>query len=166
MSLQQNHFSLDNTSFIFLKLCEKSIQGGFPAIYPISHILPDEIYRYLINVTKTCFIRKKIQIFLSPFFPLLFQPRAIVPSQITWIDGAGAVLTAGVEYTKESSPDPRLFTAKSILKLNAYKDLHNRSIHCQAQNSADKTYLSASIRLEVSFNENSLMAFAIYSNHI
>lgn len=76
--------------------------------------------------------------------------RKLLCLQITWIDGSGNVLTAGVEYIKEPSPDSRLSTAKSILKLKSNKALHNKTIHCQAQNSADKTYRSASIRLEVS----------------
>lgn len=70
--------------------------------------------------------------------------------QITWIDGSENVLTEGVEYVKEpSSSDSRRFTAKSILKLKANKDYHNKTIICQAQNSVDKTYRSAAIRLEV-----------------
>lgn len=71
-----------------------------------------------------------------------------INAQITWIDGSENVLTAG-EYVKEPSPDLRLFTAKSILKLKASKEYNNKTIHCQAQNSADKTYRSTSIRLEV-----------------
>lgn len=70
--------------------------------------------------------------------------------QITWIDGSENVLTEGVEYVKEpSSSDTRRFTAKSILKLKANKDYHNKTIICQAQNSVDKTYRSAAIRLDV-----------------
>lgn len=114
--------------------------------------------------------------FYARFFLLLFRAVALVPFsrslrfvvwwnvfgrsikigcctkriQITWIDGSGNVLTAGVRYTKEPSPDSRLSTAKSILKLKANKALHNKTIHCQAQNSADKMERSASIRLEVS----------------
>ncbi|XP_031627812.1 irregular chiasm C-roughest protein-like isoform X2 [Contarinia nasturtii] len=72
-------------------------------------------------------------------------------AEITWIDGFGNVLTAGVEYIKEPSPDNRLSTAKSILKLKANVALHNKTIHCQAQNFAEKTYRSASIRLEVKY---------------
>lgn len=70
--------------------------------------------------------------------------------QITWIDGLENVLTEGVEYVKEpSASDTRRFTAKSILKLKANKDYHNKTIICQAQNSVDKTYRSAAIRLDV-----------------
>lgn len=77
-------------------------------------------------------------------------------TQITWVDGNGNVLTANVAYVKEPSPDNRLSTAKSILKLKAKRELHNKTIHCQAQNSADKTYRTASIRLEVSTSRNIL----------
>lgn len=83
--------------------------------------------------------------------------------QITWIDGMENVLTAGVEYVTEPSPDNRRFTAKSILKLKANKEYHNKTIICQAQNSVDKTYRSASIRLQVrnfilaNFDTNSCM---------
>lgn len=80
--------------------------------------------------------------------------------QITWIDGFGNVLTAGVEYRVEPIPDSPLSTSKSILKLKANKAHHNKTIHCQALNSADKTYRSASIRLEVSISNN-----PIFSHH-
>lgn len=87
--------------------------------------------------------------------------------QITWIDGSENVLTEGVEYVKEpSSSDSRRFTAKSILKLKANKDYHNKTIICQAQNSVDKTYRSAAIRLEVRwiyifFNEHNTFTFLL-----
>lgn len=70
--------------------------------------------------------------------------------QITWIDGSENVLTAAVEYEAQPTADNRRFTAKSIIKLKANKEFHNKTIMCQAQNTVDKTHQSASIRLEVS----------------
>lgn len=107
-----------------------------------------------IKIPRKIYIHSHLLFFVLVLVQILFSSRALprITHQITWIDGAGTVLTTGVEYTKASSPDIRLFTAKSILKLNVNRDLHNRTIHCQAQNSADKTYRTASIRLEVSIS--------------
>lgn len=70
--------------------------------------------------------------------------------QITWIDGLGNVLTTGIDYMKETLPDSRRVTAKSILKLTPKKEHHNTTFTCQAQNTADRTYRSAKLKLEVS----------------
>lgn len=51
----------------------------------------------------------------------------------------------------EALPDGRRFTAKSILKLTPKKEHHNTSFTCQAQNTADRTYRSARLRLEVKY---------------
>lgn len=88
------------------------------------------------------------------FSPILDAPEFEYEMKITWLHGSGSVLTSAIEYVKEPSPDRRLSTAKSVLKLKASKALHNKTIHCQAQNSADKTFHSASIRLEVSTSHN------------
>lgn len=69
--------------------------------------------------------------------------------QITWIDGLGNVLTTGIEYMKEPLADSRRFTAKSVLKLTPKKEHHNTTFLCQAQNTADRTYRSAKLKLEV-----------------
>ena len=61
----------------------------------------------------------------------------------------GNVLTNGIEYVKEPLPDTRRFTAKSILKLTPKKEHHNTTFTCQAQNTADRTYRSARLKLEV-----------------
>lgn len=71
-------------------------------------------------------------------------------TQITWIDGLGNVLTAGIDYMKEPLSDSRRVTAKSILKLTPKKEHHNTTFTCQAQNTADRTYRSAKLKLEVS----------------
>lgn len=71
--------------------------------------------------------------------------------QITWIDGLGNVMTDGLEYNVEALPDGRLFTARSILKLTPKKEHHNTNFTCQAQNTADRTYRSAKLRLEVKY---------------
>lgn len=72
-------------------------------------------------------------------------------AEITWVDGQGNVLTKGVEYMKELIPDTKRFTAKSVLKLTPKKEHHNTMITCQAQNTADRTYKSAKLKLEVKF---------------
>lgn len=104
----------------------------------------------------------KIQILSQPFCMRSTNILLLHLTQITWIDGNGNVLTANVAYGKEPSPDNRLQTAKSILKLKAKREHHNKTIHCQAQNSADKTYRSASIRLEVSTSRNNTYKVLFY----
>lgn len=51
----------------------------------------------------------------------------------------------------EALPDGRRFTAKSILKMTPKKEHHNTTFTCQAQNTADRTYRSAKLRLEVKY---------------
>lgn len=63
----------------------------------------------------------------------------------------GNVLTNGIEYVKEAFADSRRFTAKSILKLTPKKEHHNTTFTCQAQNTADRTYRSAKLKLEVKY---------------
>lgn len=75
----------------------------------------------------------------------------VFPFQITWIDGLGNVLTTGIDYMKEPLSDSRRVTAKSILKLTPKKEHHNTTFTCQAQNTADRTYRSAKLKLEVKF---------------
>lgn len=62
----------------------------------------------------------------------------------------GNVLTTGIDYMKEPLSDSRRVTAKSILKLTPKKEHHNTTFTCQAQNTADRTYRSAKLKLEVS----------------
>lgn len=77
-------------------------------------------------------------------------------SQITWIDGLGNVITRktpGMEiaYSAEHSPESRLYTAKSVLTIRPKKEHHNTTFTCQAQNTADRNYKSAKIRLYVKY---------------
>ncbi|XP_055913065.1 irregular chiasm C-roughest protein [Eupeodes corollae] len=72
-------------------------------------------------------------------------------AEITWIDGLGNVLSNGIEYVKEPLADSRRSTAKSILKLAPKKEHHNTTFTCQAQNTADRTYRSAKLLLEVKY---------------
>ncbi|XP_058812537.1 irregular chiasm C-roughest protein-like [Topomyia yanbarensis] len=72
-------------------------------------------------------------------------------AEMTWIDGLGNVLTSGIEYMKEPLSDARRFTAKSILKLTPKKEHHNTTFTCQAQNTADRTYRSVRLKLEVKY---------------
>ncbi|XP_037938623.1 irregular chiasm C-roughest protein [Teleopsis dalmanni] len=73
-------------------------------------------------------------------------------AEITWIDGFGNVLTENVEYTVSQLPDQRRFTAKSTLRLSPKKEHHNTYFTCQAQNTADRTYRSVKIRVEVMYS--------------
>ncbi|XP_043866054.1 irregular chiasm C-roughest protein [Drosophila mojavensis] len=70
-------------------------------------------------------------------------------AEITWIDGLGNVLTA--ESFFEPLADSRRVTTKSVLKLAPKKKYHNTTITCQAQNTADRTYRSAKVLLEVKY---------------
>lgn len=63
----------------------------------------------------------------------------------------GNVIREGTEYIVEHLADARRFTAKSILKLTPKKEHHNTTFTCQAQNTADRTYRSARLRLEVKY---------------
>ncbi|XP_017086203.1 irregular chiasm C-roughest protein [Drosophila eugracilis] len=72
-------------------------------------------------------------------------------AEITWIDGLGNVLTDNIEYTVITLPDQRRFTAKSVLRLTPKKEHHNTNFSCQAQNTADRTYRTAKIRVEVKY---------------
>lgn len=78
-------------------------------------------------------------------------------TQITWIDGLGNVLTTGIDYMKEPLADSRRFTAKSILKLTPKKEHHNTTFLCQAQNTADRTYRSAKLKLEVCYSNTFIL---------
>lgn len=83
--------------------------------------------------------------------------------QITWIDGLGNVLATGIDYMKEPLSDSRRFTAKSILKLTPKKEHHNTTFTCQAQNTADRTYRSAKLKLEVIIQSLfDLIAYHVY----
>uniref|UniRef100_A0A1A9WGC4 Ig-like domain-containing protein n=1 Tax=Glossina brevipalpis TaxID=37001 RepID=A0A1A9WGC4_9MUSC len=72
-------------------------------------------------------------------------------AEITWIDGLANVINKGIEYVKEPLADTRRVTAKSILKLTPKKKHHNTTFTCQAQNTADRTYRSAKVELEVKY---------------
>uniref|UniRef100_A0A1B6LJR2 Ig-like domain-containing protein n=2 Tax=Graphocephala atropunctata TaxID=36148 RepID=A0A1B6LJR2_9HEMI len=73
------------------------------------------------------------------------------PAEITWVDGVGNLLRDKIEYLTEQQPDQKTYTARSILKLTARKEHHNTTFTCQAQNTADRTYRSARLRLEVKY---------------
>lgn len=73
------------------------------------------------------------------------------PAEITWIDGLGNVISKGIEYMHQQTDNSKLFEARSILKFTPKKEHHNTTFSCQAQNTADRTYKSARLRLEVKF---------------
>ncbi|KAJ8978266.1 hypothetical protein NQ317_003050 [Molorchus minor] len=72
-------------------------------------------------------------------------------AEITWIDGMNNVLTDGIEYIVEKLPDGKRFTARSILKLTPRKIHHNTNFTCQALNTAERSYRSAKLKLEVKY---------------
>ncbi|XP_050679568.1 irregular chiasm C-roughest protein-like [Leptidea sinapis] len=72
-------------------------------------------------------------------------------AEITWVDNEGGVLSQGVTYTVEEMSDGRRFTARSTLRLRPRRSHHNQTFTCQAQNTADRAYKSAVVRLKVQF---------------
>lgn len=76
---------------------------------------------------------------------------AAAAEQITWIDGFGTVLTQGISYRLEPATDMRRFTARSVLRVTPTKEMHDRTVVCQAQNTVDKAYRTAAIRLHVQY---------------
>ncbi|XP_038217258.1 irregular chiasm C-roughest protein-like isoform X2 [Zerene cesonia] len=72
-------------------------------------------------------------------------------AEITWVDSEGNVLTQGVTYTVEAMSDGRRYTARSILRLRPRKQHHNQTFVCQAQNTADRAYKAATIKLKVHY---------------
>ncbi|GBP06471.1 Irregular chiasm C-roughest protein [Eumeta japonica] len=67
---------------------------------------------------------------------------------ITWVDGEGGVLSENVVYTVQPMLDGRRFTARSILRLRPRRHHDKQNLTCQAQNTADRAYRSATIKLE------------------
>jgi hypothetical protein len=72
-------------------------------------------------------------------------------AEITWIDGLGNVISDGIEYMSHQMENSKLYEARSVLKFTPKKEHHNTTFTCQAQNTADRTYKSARIALEVKF---------------
>lgn len=60
-------------------------------------------------------------------------------------------MTQGISYQLEPAVDMRRFTGRSVLRLTPTKEMHNRTVVCQAQNTVDKAYRTAAIRLEVQY---------------
>lgn len=56
-----------------------------------------------------------------------------------------------LEYMTEQIPESRLFVAKSVLTIRPKKEHHNTTFTCHAQNTADRTYQSAKIKLYVKY---------------
>uniref|UniRef100_A0A8D9EC13 Irregular chiasm C-roughest protein n=1 Tax=Cacopsylla melanoneura TaxID=428564 RepID=A0A8D9EC13_9HEMI len=72
------------------------------------------------------------------------------PAEMTWIDGSGTVM-GNVRITEEPSIDGRRTTVKSTLVLTPKKEHHNTTFTCQAQNTADRTYKVAKLKLLVRY---------------
>ena len=52
-------------------------------------------------------------------------------SQITWLDGEGAVLSDGIEKSTREVENTRRVTAVSKIKFTATKEHHNTTLTCQ-----------------------------------
>ncbi|KAG7295219.1 hypothetical protein JYU34_022190 [Plutella xylostella] len=70
------------------------------------------------------------------------------PAEITWVDSNAGVLTQGVNYTVEALSDGQRYTARSVITMTPKQEHHNQTFTCQAQNTADRAYRSASILIE------------------
>ncbi|CAG9116270.1 unnamed protein product [Plutella xylostella] len=73
------------------------------------------------------------------------------PAEITWVDSNAGVLTQGVNYTVEALSDGQRYTARSVITMTPKQEHHNQTFTCQAQNTADRAYRSASILIEVKY---------------
>ncbi|CAH0718484.1 unnamed protein product, partial [Brenthis ino] len=72
-------------------------------------------------------------------------------AEITWVDNDGGVLSQGVTYTVELMSDGRRYTARSALRLRPRRQNHDQTYTCQAQNTADRAYKAATIKLKVQY---------------
>nr|XP_026483917.1 irregular chiasm C-roughest protein-like isoform X1 [Vanessa tameamea] len=72
-------------------------------------------------------------------------------AEITWVDSDGGVLSQGVTYSVEVMSDGRRFIARSTLRLRPRRHHHDQTYTCQAQNTADRAYKAASIKLKVQY---------------
>ncbi|XP_069363228.1 irregular chiasm C-roughest protein-like isoform X2 [Maniola hyperantus] len=72
-------------------------------------------------------------------------------AEITWVDSDGGVLSQGVTYTAEQMSDGRRFIARSTLRLRPRRHHHDQTYTCQAQNTADRAYRSATVKLKIQY---------------
>ncbi|XP_013145492.1 PREDICTED: irregular chiasm C-roughest protein-like isoform X2 [Papilio polytes] len=73
------------------------------------------------------------------------------PAEITWVDGNQVVIKKNVENKVELMPDEQRYKTRSVLRLLPNKVHHNRTITCQAQNTADRAYRMATVHIEVKY---------------
>ena len=71
--------------------------------------------------------------------------------QFTWLDGDGTTITEGITSDTEEIENTKRVTAMSTLKLTVKKTHHNKNVTCQAQNPAESSPNSVSIRLLVEY---------------
>ncbi|CAH2243734.1 jg7760 [Pararge aegeria aegeria] len=69
-------------------------------------------------------------------------------AEITWVDNDGGVFSQGVTYTVEQMSDGRRFIARSQLRLRPRRHHHEQTYTCQAQNTADRAYRAATVKLK------------------
>ena len=71
--------------------------------------------------------------------------------QITWLDNSNSPIKKNVETIVETMPDAKRKTTKSKLQMKMKRQLHNTSIRCEAQNSAESSPRIASMIIQVEF---------------
>ncbi|XP_052742688.1 irregular chiasm C-roughest protein [Bicyclus anynana] len=72
-------------------------------------------------------------------------------AEITWVDNDGGVLSQGVTYTIEQMADGRRFIARSTLRIHPRRHHHDQTYTCQAQNTADRAYRAATVKLKIQY---------------
>ncbi|KAI5636229.1 immunoglobulin domain-containing protein [Phthorimaea operculella] len=72
-------------------------------------------------------------------------------ADIIWLDGNEEVIKKNVKTKTEPMPDGHRTTTRSVLRLTPTKELHNQTITCSAQNTADRAARLATIHIEVKY---------------
>ncbi|XP_026324502.1 irregular chiasm C-roughest protein-like isoform X2 [Hyposmocoma kahamanoa] len=73
-------------------------------------------------------------------------------AEITWVDGNQAVIKKkNIQNNVETLRDGHRTTTRSTLRLTPTKEHHNKTITCQAQNTADRAYRMATVHIEVKY---------------
>lgn len=89
-------------------------------------------------------------IMTHPFW-LDFIHKNVTLLQFTWLDGDGSSITEGITSDTEEIENTKRITAISTLKLTVKKSHHNKNVTCQAQNPAESSPNSVSIKLLVEY---------------
>ena len=71
--------------------------------------------------------------------------------QITWLDNFNLPIKKNIETTLERLSDGKRKNTKSKIQMKMRRQMHNTSITCEAQNSAEKSPSKTSILLQIEF---------------